>query len=285
MARQFSAISHNSNSIIGMRCNLSRAAGFCIASLASAWAWAQSATTAGSISTPYPTTQSIAIDWLISGDNNNGVVAVRYRPSGQSAWKNGMNLFRIPAGSNSTGSFGSGNGQWPNKHSGSPFDLSPATSYEIELALNDPDGGSATQTVTVSTRRLPVAPANAHTVAVTPSNLSSALGSSKPGDLLLLGPGNYPAFTVNNRGNQTQPIVIRGTSVDSVVIQGRVTMNDRQYVYLENLTIQGEVRMNGASFSVVRGCKIRTTAGGITFEIGNGIPRNNSQLGLQFPEE
>ncbi len=80
---------------------------------------------------------------------------------------------------------------------------------------------------------------------------------------------------MNNNGNQTQPIVIRGASVDTVVIQGRVTMNDRQYIYLENLTIQGEVRMNGASFSVVRGCKIRTTAGGITFEIGNGIPRNN----------
>jgi hypothetical protein len=259
-----------------MKRNLSRVAAFCITSSASAWAWAQTATTAGSISAPYPTTQSIAIDWLISGDtNNNGVVTVRYRPSGQSAWKNGMKLFRIPAGSNTTGSFGSGNGQWPNKHSGSLFDLSPATTYEIELALNDPDGGSATQTITASTRPVPVAPANANTVAVTPTNLSSALAASKPGDLLLLGPGSYPAFTVNNNGNQTQPIVIRGASVDTVVIQGRVTMNDRQYVYLENLTIQGEVRMNGASFSVVRGCKIRTTAGGITFEIGNGIPRNN----------
>ncbi len=189
--RQFSTISHNSNNIVGMRRNLSRAAAFCIASSASAWA--QTATTAGSISTPYPTTQSIAIDWLISGDtNNNGVVTVRYRPSGQSAWKNGMNLFRIPAGSNTTGSFGSGNGQWPNKHSGSLFDLSAATTYEIELALNDPDGGSATQTVTASTRPIPVAPANANTVAVTPTNLSSALGSSKPGDLLLLGPGTIP---------------------------------------------------------------------------------------------
>ena len=53
-------------------------------------------------------------------------------------------------------------------------------------------------------------------------------------------------------------------------------MNDRQYVHLENVTVMGEVRMNGASNMVVRGCRIRTTAGGITFQIGNAVPRNNT---------
>ncbi|HEU0116889.1 MAG TPA: hypothetical protein VFQ80_19500, partial [Thermomicrobiales bacterium] len=104
-------------------------------------AFAQNATTAGAITTPYPTSQGIAIEWAITGDANlNGVVTVRYRANGATAWKNGMALRRIPAGSNTTGTFGSGGGAWGNKHAGSLFDLDPGTLYDIELTLNDPDG-------------------------------------------------------------------------------------------------------------------------------------------------
>ncbi len=247
-----------------------------LASLWSAEVAAQTSTTAGAITTPYPTTQGISIEWAIVGDsNNNGVVTVRYRPAGTTNWKTGMALFRIPAGSNDTGSFGSGNGQWSNKHSGSLFDLDPATSYEIELTLTDPDGGSTTQTTTVATRPIPQAAATATTKAVTPANFSAMLAGVAPGDILLMGAGNYPAFTVSRSGADGKPIVLRGTSVDGVVIQGRVTMDDQNYVYLENVTVQGEVRMHGASSMVVRGCHIQSTGEGIDFEIGNAVPRNN----------
>jgi MYXO-CTERM domain-containing protein len=247
--------------------------------LASFWSTrvsAQTATTPGAITTPYPTTQGISIEWAIMGDsNNNSVVTVRYRPAGTTTWKTGMALFRIPAGSNDTGSFGSGNGQWSNKHSGSLFDLDPGTSYEIELTLTDPDGGSTTQTTTVATRPIPQATATATTKAVTPTNFSTTLAGAAPGDILLMAAGNYPAFTVSRSGTEGQPIVLRGTSVDGVVIQGRVTMDDQNYVYLENVTVQGEVRMHGASNMVVRGCHIQSTGEGIDFEIGNAVPRNN----------
>ena len=247
-----------------------------LASLWSAEVAAQTSTTAGAITTPYPTTQGISIEWAIVGDsNNNGVVTVRYRPAGTTNWKTGMALFRIPAGSNDTGSFGSGNGQWSNKHSGSLFDLDPATSYEIELTLTDPDGGSTTQTTTVATRPIPQAAATATTKAVTPANFSAMLAGVAPGDILLMGAGNYPAFTVSRSGADGKPIVLRGSSVDGVVIQGRVTMDDQNYVYLENVTVQGEVRMHGASNMVVRGCHIQSTGEGIDFEIGNAVPRNN----------
>jgi hypothetical protein len=247
-----------------------------VASLWSAQVAAQTSTTAGAITTPYPTTQGISIEWAITGDsNNNGVVTVRYRPAGTTAWKTGMALFRIPASSNDTGSFGSGNGQWSNKHSGSLFDLDPGTSYEIELTLTDPDGGSTTQTTTVATRPIPQAAATATTKAVTPANFSTMLAGAAPGDILLMGAGNYPAFTVSRSGADGKPIVLRGTSVDGVVIQGRVTMDDQNYVYLENVTVQGEVRMHGASNMVVRGCHIQSTGEGIDFEIGSAVPRNN----------
>jgi len=177
--------------------------------------------------------------------------------------------------SSTSGSFGSGNGQWSNKHSGSLFDLDPATSYEIELTLTDPAGGSTTQTTTVATRPIPQAAATATTKAVTPANFSAMLAGVAPGDILLMGAGNYPAFTVSRSGADGKPIVLRGTSVDGVVIQGRVTMDDQNYVYLENVTVQGEVRMHGASNMVVRGCHIQSTGEGIDFEIGNAVPRNN----------
>ena len=239
-------------------------------------AFAQNATTAGAVTTPYPTTQGIAIEWAITGDaNNNGVVAVRYREAGATAWKTGLPLVRVPAGTNTTGSFGSGGGQWGNKHAGSLFDLDPGKSYDIELTLTDPDGGAATKTVTAATRPIPVAAANAPIKPVAPAGFSAALAAAAPGDILLLGAGSYPAFTVPRSGSANAPIVIRGEAVDTVIVGGRVTMNDLQWVYLENLTVQGEVRMNGASNMVVRGCKIRTTAGGITFEMGNAVPRNN----------
>ncbi len=278
--RRTSTILHDLLNIIFMKARLSGAAAICIASSTSVVGFAQVATTAGAITTPFPTTQSIAVDWPITGDtNNNGTVAVRYRVAGTNTWQNGINLFRIPAGNNTTGTFGSGNGQWANKHSGSIFDLSPGTSYEIELTLSDSDGGSTTKTTTVSTRPIPVAPANANSISVTPTNFAAAIAAAKPGDLLLLGAGNYPAFTIGKSGTQGMPIVLRGENVDTVIVQGRVTMDDQQYVYLENVTVQGEVRLHGASNMVVRGCKIRTTAGGITFEIGNDIPRNNYIVG------
>jgi len=203
------------------------------------------------------------------------VVTVRYRPNGATAWKTGMALVRVPAGSNTTGTFGAG-GTWTNKHAGSLFDLEPGQLYDIELTLTDPDGGSMTAMTSAGTRVIPGASANAPVKAVTPANLTAMLSSAMPGDVLVLGAGTYPAFTLSRSGAAGQQIVIRGESVDTVIINGRVTMNDRQYVNLENVTVMGEVRMNGASNMVVRGCRIRTTAGGITFEMGAAIPRNNT---------
>ena len=110
---------------------------------------AGSAVVAGTVTTPYPTIQSISVEWGFSGDSNaNAVVGVRYRALGQTAWRTGMPLRRVPARSNEGFS-------WTNRHSGSLFDLEQGTTYEIELSLQDPDGGSAVRTVTATTRTYP----------------------------------------------------------------------------------------------------------------------------------
>jgi len=251
-------------------------AGFVVCAVWPSRSLAQNATTAGAATTPYPTTQGISIEWAVTGDaNNNGAVQVRYRESGATAWKTGLPLIRVPAGSNDTGAFGSGGGQWSNKHAGSLFDLDPGKTYEIELTLTDADGGNATKTVTAATRPIPVAAAGAVTKPVTPSTLASALAAAAPGTILLLGAGSYPSFTMSKSGAANQPIVIRGESADTVTIGGRVTLDNLQWVYLENVAVQGEIRLNGASNMVVRGCKVHSTTDGIDFQIGDDIPRNN----------
>jgi MYXO-CTERM domain-containing protein len=239
-------------------------------------AMAQTSTTPGAVTTPYPTTQAISIEWAVTGDsNNNGVVGVRYRKQGAAEWQAGMALARVPADENTTGDFGSGGGKWGNHHGGSLFDLEPQTTYEIELSLSDPDGGGVTTNTTATTRPIPVAAPDAVTKPVTTATFASAIAAAAPGDVLLLAAGSYPSFTMSRSGSAGKPIVIRGSSVDGVSFGGRVTLSDRQWVYLEDVTVNGEVRMSGASNMVVRGCKIRTTSSGITFQVGDAIPRNN----------
>jgi len=111
--------------------------------LASFWSTrvsAQTATTPGAITTPYPTTQGISIEWAIMGDsNNNSVVTVRYRPAGTTTWKTGMacSAFR---GQQRHRQLWVGKRPVVEQALRELFDLDPGTSYEIELTLTDPDG-------------------------------------------------------------------------------------------------------------------------------------------------
>lgn len=40
-----------------------------------AWAWAQDATTAGAVTTPYPTLINLSVEWAISGDADDAIEA------------------------------------------------------------------------------------------------------------------------------------------------------------------------------------------------------------------
>src|SRR5688572_18314603 len=122
----------------------------------------QNQTIAGEVTSPYPTLLNLAFEWQIRGDDNqNGVVEVHYRKKGDTQWLQGMSLRRVPARENEKF-------KWPNKHSGSIFDLAPGSQYEIKLSLTDPDGGSAERTMVVSTRPEPRVPAGAEIVELTP---------------------------------------------------------------------------------------------------------------------
>lgn len=214
---------------------------------------AADATTPGEVTTPFPTITHLAVEWRIEGDADlDATCGVRYRKSGVNAWRQGGPLIRVPAGS-SRGT--SRPFTWTNRLSGSLFDLEPGTTYEIELTLRDPDGGEATRLVKAGTRPEPVASADA----VTRHGTKADLNAVKPGEVLLLADGDYGAVTFNRDGEPGKPIVYRSTSGKAVFSE--IGLSGRKWVYLEGVTVNGPVRMNGTEHCVVRRCSISARYG------------------------
>ncbi|MDX1387712.1 MAG: chondroitinase-B domain-containing protein, partial [Acidobacteriota bacterium] len=226
-------------------------------------AWAADATTPGEVSTPYPTLINLSVEWAITGDDDlDGVVAVEYRRSGSGAWLDAMPLRRIPAGSNVGFS-------WGNKHSGSILDLDPDTQYEIRLTLSDPDGGSETRTVSARTRAVPADPPNPRVRSANPSSLSSVMSSAEPGDIIVLESGGYAGFNVGRSGTASEPIVMRSETPGGAVFNGDFRIDNRSYVHLEDVTVNGMIKFNNSTGIVVRRCSVNTGQHGIV-AIGNG---------------
>ena len=218
-------------------------------------AFAQNSSASGTPTAPFPTIENLSIVWPISGDDNNdGSVAVRYRETGQSGWIDTAPLQRVPAGSN--GSF-----NWENKHAGSILNLDADTSYEIELALTDPDGGSETRTVTASTRPWPVS--GEEGIVVTPATIAAELADIAAGDVLLLADGNYSAINISASGTTAEPIVLRAQNENGAIVNGDIRFDGRDSIHIVGLTVEGQIKFNGANDIVVRDCRILTDRDGI----------------------
>lgn len=211
-------------------------------------ATAGDATVPGGITTPFPTLNHLAVGWEIQGDDNlNAVCEVRYRKAGSARWIQGMPLRRVPAGSsrNTTPIRA-----WNNRLSGSLFDLAEGTEYEIELRLNDPDGGNAVRSIKTATRPPLVAVAGSPARHATKHTLNSAV----PGDVVLLEDGDYGAFVFQRDGLPGKPIVYRSTNGKAVFSE--ISLTGRKWVCLEGLTVNGPVRLNATEHCAVRRCTI-----------------------------
>jgi hypothetical protein len=203
----------------------------------------QNYTIPGEVEAAYPTLINLGVEWTIQGDDNlNGTVNVQFREKGTSVWSQGMDLRRMPAG----GRYGF---KWANKHSGSIFDLTPDTRYEIKLSLNDPDGGSAEKIVEVSTRPEPVI--------------------SEKAEIVELLPGVFDTL-VTKSGTRERPVVYQCSN-------GRATyeyidLRNKEWVFIEGLTVVNlkvidiedhgvGIQMDGARNCVIRGCTINSVYG------------------------
>jgi hypothetical protein len=210
------------------------------------------ASSAGPATAPSPTQYGISLVWPFSGDaDGDGRVTVRYRATG-GTWKQGMPLFRVPAGTTAGVT-------WGNRHAGSLFDLQPATAYEIELTLADPDGGGAVQSLTVATRALPAPMTGAPVKAATPATFATVAAGAQPGDIIALAAGTYPAgFSWSRDGEAARPIVIRG--VAGTVIDGNIDLIGRSHVQLDGLTVEGRIRFNLSRGIAVQRCTVHAHA-------------------------
>lgn len=235
----------------------SRLAGFgLIAALtlpAIADAQSNATSAAATAASPEPTFEHLSIEWPITGDaNNNGVVSVRFRAAGTSTWRTGMPLRRVPAGSN-------GNFSWGNRHSGSLFGLQPGTQYEVELSLVDPDGGNTTRTLSASTRVPMQSFAGGTTRQATPSNIASQVSATQAGDTLVLGAGTYSASSLDGlrSGTSGRPITVRGSA--GTVLNGELGQFNKSQQIFENFTLNGRMRINGASDVSIRGITVNAS--------------------------
>ena len=184
-------------------------------------ACAEDRVSAGAVSMEPPTLVSLGVDWQIDGDENrNASVAVAYRRAGDTQWRQGLPLMRLqneqvngrvggpsfvdgehaaesaaqlaggstaPAGVPASGAspfaFSPFSYVSPNMFSGSVFDLSPDTDYEVKVTLSDPDGvsGDTEHILTAHTRPEPMPAAGGKVYHVYPVGYD--------------GPREQPAFT------------------------------------------------------------------------------------------
>ncbi|MEO5988812.1 MAG: FlgD immunoglobulin-like domain containing protein [Candidatus Eisenbacteria bacterium] len=259
--------------------NLRRRAAQCCVALSIMWAGAASAsnnTVAGSI-TSYATYECAGFEWRITGDdNNNCVVTTEYRLLGQSTWKAAQPLWRVEAGLWR-------HGEDPgNLLAGSLFSLTPGTTYEARLTLNDPDGGTAQSIVQVTTRTEPKPDPAGRVRYVSPGSgggtgtvldpfkgLAAADVSAQPGDVFIVTAGLYTSRFVPTRdGSPTRPISYVGASPGVVILDGNggtssvsncIDLSRRKHVIIENMTLRNCLRpvvVHNTVGVVIRGCTI-----------------------------
>jgi hypothetical protein len=249
-----------------------------------------------------PTLHSLGVYWIVQGDDDGDAsIRLEYREAGTAAWRVGAPLFRVERGAHVAvrdGSRLSVGGGW--LFAGSVLGLSPGKSYELRLALDDPDSSASdaankraiTRLLRARTRSEPKLPAGMRTRHVVPGNgggsgteadpyrgLQSAQKGAVPGDLFLLHAGVYPGhWMVYKNGTPDKPIVWRGqrSGQGSATIDGQSDSRTRpphaieasgtHDVWFEDLTVENAlhgVTIHDAIRMVVRRCHIRKVDNGI----------------------
>lgn len=194
----------------------------------------------GQLISPFPTFENLSFEWEFGGDDNsNASVDVQYRPVGGSVWSPGMPLRRVNGGTNAN----AGGQSWTTKYSGSLFGLQPGTPYEVQLNMQDPNGGSSRQTLNVSTRDLP---------------------NFNQGTIVDLPPGPMGALNVVS-GTPSNPRIYRSQSRLNPTQVSTVNMEGVHDVYILGLDIGNPggtgIRANGARDFVIAGNTINARYG------------------------
>ena len=224
----------------------------------SAAAYAGNGLVPGELRVEPSTLHCLGFEWSVQGDDNrNGSATVRYRKVGDAEWRTGLPLLALGH------EFAAGEVRpeyaVPRMFAGSIFDLTPGTEYEVELSLQDPDGGKATRMVKARTKdapkmfeagkRLHVYPADfeGHDgQKETPAfgDLNAAFKAAQPGDQILVHAGRYVGSYVWKKGGQAgKHIAIRSAGDGEVILvnnqaQSMFDIHRCNYLWFEGLTFR-----------------------------------------------
>jgi hypothetical protein len=213
----------------------------------------QNATQAGRFHVEHPTLLNLGFEWAIEGDaNRNATVEVRFRKTGSTDWRPALPMLRI-GGERVYRERESMTYTVPAGFAGSILNLEPATSYDCEFTLRDPDGvsGQAVQRVTVSTRAEPKSYAGGRVLHVYPADhegprqepsfigLKAAyygegrgdwtavrMRKAQPGDTILIHAGLYRPDRLNYVDPLSAPFTgswslsLKGTAERPITIKG-----------------------------------------------------------------
>lgn len=247
-----------------------------LAVLLGAWFIAASGATAEDATRPgelrrYSTIHSIGVEWDLTGDaNHNATCKMHYRVKGAADWKEALPLFRVDY----SGWYAERKADRAyNMLAGSVLFLEPGSTYEMQLALSDPDGGSTQQSFIIATRAVPVLPQDGRTLHVKAGaaggdgskekpfgDLVAAQAAAKPGDTFLLHGGDYGKATFTTAGAPGRHIVWKAAGDGEAVFAGAQV--NAAHVWLEGLKFRAEkggsgVRGGNVEDVVVSRCDFR----------------------------
>ena len=149
------------------------------------------------------TLTSASILWDVEGDSNqNATATIKFRRMGSQQWQEALDLNRVVHEGNAKDT---GQLRNLNRFAGSIFALSPETTYEIEVAIEDVDGGNFSQTTQLTTRAVPRIPQSASVSEV--RNAEQLRSSSS--QLVLLRAGNYGPWTIRRGGTPSAPVIYK----------------------------------------------------------------------------
>ncbi|MDP9407922.1 MAG: right-handed parallel beta-helix repeat-containing protein [Actinomycetota bacterium] len=181
---------------------------------------------------------SVSVYWQPSGGSASKRATVSYRPSGESSWRQGQDLWFD----------GRKLGGRPAEYRGSIVELAPGTTYEVRLALSGTDT-TVTSRVRTWAEEFPVGQ-----VVELPATSSKPLQVQRKGSpsgyLLITGPGGGPAtidvkgeYDYNIRLTDSSYVIIRGLTLNGArrhgIQLGKDTTDDVHDVVIERNTITG----------------------------------------------
>lgn len=256
-----------------------------------------------------PTLENLGFRWYVEGDRNrNATVLVSYRRTGESAWREALPMFRVrheivtrvlstrESRRHLSDPERSVHYRTGNLFAGSVMFLVPGASYDVRLAMSDPDGGAPREPriVTVATRSEPVAWAQGRTLNVHPgagaggrpppdgyASVAAAYEAARPGDVIFLQAGVHTIagapLRLTKSGEPGRPIVLRGAGAGRTIIEGPGLQTDlfhlagADHLIFEDLTMRrvrtaidaGTRTERGASWLTVRRCRIEEAINGI----------------------